>query len=341
MHRVKLPPDQGRGQAYSWIILLIVAGLFLPVASAQEWKVVREDDFARADGIEGDLKAICFIDQNSGWAVGLQGLVLQTVDGGQSWEKVDLQQERVRDLWNIYFSTDKVGFITGTGGMLLMTADGGQTWNQPELNNRRRITRAWMVTEQLGFMVGENSTILKSVDGGQTWSGESERVRVGEKRTNLDDICFVSPTEGWIVGSFGTVMHTTDAGESWEQITLEEIDHNLYAVFFIDPKTGWISGQEGLVLHTTDGGQTWNQQETDAYDDLHDIVFIDKQRGWTVGGDIFANMILHTADGGETWEPQSGGRSTALRSISVDKQEETHHIWIGGGAGIILHGQVN
>ena len=58
MHRVKLPPDQGRGQAYSWIILLIVAGLFLPVASAQEWKVVREDDFARADGIEGDLKAI-------------------------------------------------------------------------------------------------------------------------------------------------------------------------------------------------------------------------------------------------------------------------------------------
>ena len=142
-----------------------------------------------------------------------------------------------------------------------------------------------------------------------------------------------------ILASFGVAIPRGKVAKTPAEA--EEIDHNLYAVFFIDPQTGWISGQEGLVLHTADGGQTWNQQETDAYDDLHDIVFIDKQRGWAVGGDIFANMILHTANGGETWEPQSGGRSTALRSISVHKQEETHHIWIGGGAGIILHGQAN
>jgi len=320
--------------------LLLLFSILLSTVSSQEWKVIRNDDFDRNDGIQGDLKAVHFIDQNNGWAVGLQGLALHTLDGGHSWKIVDLKQERPRDLWNVYFSNDKIGFITGTGGMILMTKDGGTSWNSPQIENRRRITKTWMVTDQLGFMVGENSTMLKSSDGGKTWAGESERVRVGEKRTNLEDVFFVSPTEGWIVGSFGTIMHTTTAGDNWEKIVLDEIDHNLYSVYFTTPQQGWISGQEGLVLNTNDGGKTWHQKETDAYDDLHDILFIDNQRGWAIGGDIFAHVILHTTDGGETWETQSGGRATALRSISVHQQESTHQIWIAGGAGIILNGKV-
>ena len=185
-----------------------------------------------------------------------------------------------------------------------------------------------------------NSTVLKSVDGGKSWAGESERVRVGEKRTNLEDVFFVSPNEGWIVGSFGTVMHTIDSGQNWEKVVLDEIDHNLYSIYFSTPELGWISGQEGLVLNTIDGGKTWSQQETDAYDDLHDILFVDGKRGWAVGGDIFAHVILYTTDGGQTWETQSGGRATALRSIATHQTESRHQIWIAGGAGIILNGKV-
>ena len=206
---------------------MLLSVLVISIASSQEWNVNRQDDFDRNDGIQGDLKAVHFIDHNNGWAVGLQGLALHTTDGGKSWENIDLKQERIEDLWNVYFSDDKTGFMTGTGGMILMTYDGGVSWQAPQVENRRRITKTWMVTDQIGFMVGENSTVLKSVDGGKSWAGEAERVRVGEKRTNLEDVFFVSPNEGWIVGSFGTVMHTIDSGQNWEKVVLDEIDHNL------------------------------------------------------------------------------------------------------------------
>jgi len=47
-----------------------------------------------------------------------------------------------------------------------------------------------------------------------------------------------------------------------------------------------------------DGGNTCNQQKTDSPDDLNDIIFVDTNVGWAVGG---YNTILHTTDGGKTW----------------------------------------
>ncbi|MGL3709562.1 YCF48-related protein [Leptospirillum ferriphilum] len=74
-------------------------------------------------GVEGrerelnDLHAISFIDDKTGYAVGVLGLVMKTVDGGNHWTIVPCGTGL--DLYNIAFPTSSDGWIVGVGGMIL------------------------------------------------------------------------------------------------------------------------------------------------------------------------------------------------------------------------------
>ena len=325
------------------LVLTIFGLLTLPYAYGDgKWTVLRNDDFIRDDGVWGHLQDVEFTNGLNGWAVGSDGLILQTTDGGKTWMRTVIETERPVYYWNVYFRDENVGFITGTRGTILKTTDGGQTWEFKEAINesrldregnpavlRRRLIDAWMVDEKTGYMVGENDTFIKTTDGGESWTGTGKRVAVGNTRNNFERIHFASPTIGWIVGSFGTILSTTDGGETWENQDAG-VDNNLKGVDFVDENTGWISGQEGVILHTQDGGATWTKQETNSYDSLYDIAFVDPLTGWAVGD---FGTILHTTDGGQTWTRENAGNLPSLYAIdAVDKG----HRWGVGEGGIVV-----
>lgn len=328
----------------SLILVLTMFGvLILPQAYGDgKWTVFRNDDFIRDDGVWGHLQDVEFINGMNGWAVGSDGLILQTTDGGKTWMQTIIEMERQVYFWNVYFRDESVGFITGTRGTILKTTDGGQTWEFKEAINesrldregnpavlRRRLIDAWMVDEQTGYMVGENDTFIKTTDGGETWTGTGKRVAVGNTRNNFERIHFASPTTGWIVGSFGTILRTTDGGETWENQDAS-VDNNLKGIDFVDENTGWVAGQEGVILHTQDGGVTWTKQKTDSYNSLYDIAFVDSQTGWAVGD---FGTILHTTDGGQTWTSENAGNLPSLYAIdAIDKG----HRWGVGEGGIVV-----
>jgi photosystem II stability/assembly factor-like uncharacterized protein len=58
---------------------------------------------------------------------------------------------------------------------------------------------------------------------------------------------------------------------------------------------------------------------------LHDLCFIDAQRGWAVGD---RGVIWHTDDGGRTWAGQDSGVGCSLRSVCFINEREG---WAGGG----------
>lgn len=41
--------------------------------------------FPQSSGTTVDLKSVYFIDSNTGWVAGYNGLILNTTDGGTSW----------------------------------------------------------------------------------------------------------------------------------------------------------------------------------------------------------------------------------------------------------------
>ncbi|MEC9257292.1 MAG: YCF48-related protein [Candidatus Poribacteria bacterium] len=322
---------------FSFIITSSIIGilLFPTVYGAGKWEIIRNDDFLRKDGVEGELQDVHCINQKQAWLVGRNGLILHTTDGGKKWIKKEIKTENPVDFLRVYFRGNKLGFITGTslarrgGAILFITQDGGSTWESINPGVRSYLTGIWMIDNQVGFMVGANNAYLQTTDGGKTWKGKAERVAAGETRQNLWAISFSSPTKGWIVGSYGSIQHTVDGGQNWEDQD-SGVSNNLKAIAFVNEKTGWIAGQEGMILHTNNGGITWTKQKTNSYNNLNDIIFVNEDTGW-VAGDF--GTILHTTNGGQTWNLQNTGNKTTLLAIGAAGED---HCLAVGEWGLVL-----
>lgn len=113
-----------------------------------------------ASPVQSDLLAVQFVDAEHGWAVGHDGVVLRSRDGGRVWHKqfdgiaalevfsayYDARGEDPMSvaaldsvnanyargpslpLLDVWFTDRLHGYAVGSFGILIQTADGGQTW---------------------------------------------------------------------------------------------------------------------------------------------------------------------------------------------------------------------
>jgi photosystem II stability/assembly factor-like uncharacterized protein len=83
------------------------------------------------------IESLYFLDSNEGWAVGseasskaakgsMQGVLLHTRDGGQSWDRVKLPNEE-RSFDRIHFTDKANGWLIGRNS-IYRTGDGGRSW---------------------------------------------------------------------------------------------------------------------------------------------------------------------------------------------------------------------
>jgi photosystem II stability/assembly factor-like uncharacterized protein len=74
------------------------------------------------------LNAVWFATPQRGWAVGGEGVILATEDGGLTWRP---QNSGVGDdLYDVRFFDGAEGWAVGRGGAMLHTTDGGRTWTE-------------------------------------------------------------------------------------------------------------------------------------------------------------------------------------------------------------------
>ena len=99
---------------FSFIITSSIIGilLFPTVYGAGKWEIIRNDDFLRKDGVEGELQDVHCINQKQAWLVGRNGLILHTTDGGKKWIKKEIKTENPVDFLRVYFRGNKLGFIS-------------------------------------------------------------------------------------------------------------------------------------------------------------------------------------------------------------------------------------
>ena len=329
------------------MIAILLLGISLATHAEGKWEICRKDDFERNDEIEGDLRDVLFVDKDNGWAVGGEGLILRTADGGSTWNKLDCPMERPMMFSSIHLLNPKVAMIAGMGSTVFGTKDAGKTWVEHKVaregrRRRKRLTDIFMVSEKIAYASGGDNTLLKTADGGLTWNPliGGRGARVGETRNNFDGLYFVTPEIGWVAGSFGTILRTAEGGENWEQqkeffkIVGNEskkinLSNDLSTVHFVSKTEGWVVGQEGVILHTADGGKKWEKQKSGVEDALNSIIFLDNKVGWACGD---FGTIVHTVDGGKTWKHEKIGSSKLLGITAV----KPNYCWAVGEWGIII-----
>ena len=243
---------------------------------------------------------------SSGWAVGTDGTILHTEDGGRSWEPQS--SGTTVHLSSVAFATPQSGWAVGEKGTILHTEDAGATWKPQSSGTREHLSSVAFATSQSGWAVGPG-IILHTEDGGGTWKTQS-----GGSNASLRSVSFVTPQSGWAVGDGGIILHTKDGGGAWTGPSDMVLTSSLSSVTFATRQSGWAVGLMGTILHTEDGGGTWKTQTDGSDASLRSVSFVRPQSGWVVGD---GGTILYTRDGGGTWKEQQSGTTAQLYSVFI------------------------
>jgi len=127
---------------------------------------------------------VFFFDENHGFVVGGNhsalsrgnAVVLETVDGGDTWVTRHTSSESAEWGWKISFPTPQTGYVSVerfNGAKVLKTTDGGQTWEEIIIPGSRKLQGIGFVNEDVGWASGYGTT-FKTTDGGGTWEQVTE-----------------------------------------------------------------------------------------------------------------------------------------------------------------------
>ncbi|MCD4750681.1 MAG: hypothetical protein K8R59_15020 [Thermoanaerobaculales bacterium] len=198
------------------------------------------------------LNAVHFHDRNFGWAVGHDGVIVRTQDGGATWERVYWVPEDENPLMDVWFSSADEGFAIGAYGSFFETSDGGTTWSSRYISEDDfHLNQIVPAGGERLYIAAEAGLFYRSDDGGATWA---------ELPTPYEGSFFgVLPLEGDSVLAFGLRGHlfrSDDAGETWTELETHTVSM-LTNSFRLADGTIIITGLGGVVLKSTDGGQTF------------------------------------------------------------------------------------
>ena len=207
--------------------------IFVSGTGGEIWKWSNNtwDDLSNFTGTTNDIYAVDFVNEDEGFAVGADGLIIATIDGGLSWEIRDSPEE-FSDL-SFY---DVIIF-------------GYKGPNDDE------------ASPVSVLIVGENGTVIQSSGTGPTaigyiWKVPSENSHPTNTTSTLKSISGSSRFKFWIVGDDNFVALTEDGGSSfYNQSQLQNAGSDFTGVSFWDGDSGFAVGEEGTVLYTDREGQ--------------------------------------------------------------------------------------
>ena len=191
--------------------------VFVSGMDGEVWKWYNNSwiDLSSVTGVNSDIYGIDFVNETHGIAVGVNGVIIGTDDGGASWEPRDVP-EAVQG-----FSFYDVAFINPI--------------------------RA--------FVVGENGTLLRSSGTGDSAIGYNWLVWDTGSTSTINSIGYSSINKVWIVGNDNFIALTKDGGKSfYNQSQPQTIDTDFSGVSFVDGSNGFMVGESGIALYTNREG---------------------------------------------------------------------------------------
>lgn len=314
------------------LVVLSALVLMVSTASAQDWN-------PQASSCTDDFKGVCFVDENTGWAVGWDYKNLYaTVDGGQNWTTQD--PGVLAYFEGVSFCDAKNGMVVGGDGTILYTTDGGANWQTSMYGYWLTMYGCHMPHPNLGIAGGVNTINQPLVH----WAKNGDWVNLGGavfyfmkggvghegKLTDihsLDDDNWVVSGRTWM--GEGAICRTDDGGKTWTTILWH--DYAFHGVDFIDGTTGYVVGDKGWIFKTTDAGMTWKALINNSSENLTDVSCASNLATVVVGEN---GTILRTDDAGMTWNKEDGGTFENLNSVCFTSENSGFAV---GAKGTILN----
>jgi photosystem II stability/assembly factor-like uncharacterized protein len=321
-----------------WVIaiaagaILVIALVLLIIFTGREkpWT-------ARSSGTSSYLESIfASSDGQHLWAVGVNGTILESDDGGATW--VARYSGTTENLNSLFGSSDGQHlWAVGGKGTILESGDGGATWAARNSGTTQILCsifgtsdggRLWAVGSSDYPIDNTPSPILESDDGGASWIARKSGTPL-----YLNSIFGTSDGQRlWAVGIYGMILESDDRGANWA-VRKSGASGELKSIFGTsDGSRLWVVGNDGTILESVDGGATWTAQNSGTENHLYSVFgSSDGQDLWAVGD---KGTIVESVDEGASWKSRNSGTKMILSSISETSNGQ--HRWAVGEIGTIL-----
>ncbi len=261
----------------------------------------------------GTIYDATFLDASNGWAVGSNGGLYHTTDGGSTW--ITIVTGLPDDLYHVVFPDAQDGYALGAN-IILHTADGGATWQR--LSSATMPNTLGYVSVPSPSMLAVYATPNNGQDGVYISTNSGISWTLNLQAEQINQIVFTSPSSGWFLGT-DVVSRTTDGGATWQTVFGPggSVTNIYQQIQFVSPSLGILLDNTKEVLRTTDGGASWQvigslpspggdyslsgpvRMAFSSSSPMAGLIGLLANNYFSSPG----NFVYITADGGVTWQP--------------------------------------
>jgi photosystem II stability/assembly factor-like uncharacterized protein len=252
--------------------------------------------------VRSDLLALSFPSAQDGWAVGHDGVILHTSDGGRSWTRQFDGRIAATALTGYYNQRIAAGEASLKLYLDQVALDYKTGPSLPLLSVCFTDTRH-------GIAVGPFGTAVATSDGGQTWIPVQERID-NPQFLHLDAVRQID-TRLYIVGEQGRV-YRQDAATG----RFQSIDTGYAGSFFgIAGHDGLLFayGLKGTIYRSADQGSTWQKLPSPLHGAVTDATFVAARHAFAFVTAAGEATLYDPAAG--TFTPLSPGRPGVFTGI--------------------------
>lgn len=210
------------------------------------------------------LTAVHFYGGKLGWAVGHDGVILHSRDGGETWSK----QLDGRDISKLML-----------------------TWAEEE------ITRL----EQASAAAPDDEALLTALDNAYFALDDAKAGSASGPSRPLLDVWFRDAMEGWAVGAYGMIVYTRDGGEHWQYISALDNPERLHlnTVLGLSDGSLLVAGEGGRLHRSSDNGLHWQPAAQLTNASLYKLLALADGKLMALG---FGGTLLASQDHGGSWK---------------------------------------
>lgn len=277
------------------LLIFCAACSTVPSVERSPWELVQ----LPTDATVLDLS---FTSSEHGWLTGTRSTLMETFDGGKTWEPRTLELgDTDYRFSSVSFAGDE-GWVAGEPSILLHTEDGGQSWSSVPLSAKLPGKPAMVVAvgPHAAEMTTDVGAIYQTEDAGRHWSamvqeafGVLRNVNRGSDGTyvavssrgsfysiwhpgetswephnrnssrRVQNMGFTPDGHLWMLARGGQIQFSNDSNEWDEPMTPDRsVNIGLLDLAYRNPNELWVAGGSGNLLCSFDGGQTWQKDQT-------------------------------------------------------------------------------
>ena len=215
-------------------------------------------------------------------AVGNDGLIFRSVNGGNSWSSY------------IYLTADMKGVCTYGNNVWIATENGdiyktGKTVSPIvtyNIGENFAVNSICFVNDNTGYLCGDGGRIYKSLNGGVNWTA----INTGIVNVKLNSISFIDEMKGVVAGENGTIYTTENGGTTWTVQVSGTTRNLLKAKYFTDGIT--VVGEYGTIISKPLSG-SWTSVNTRTDSDIRSITGTEINKARVCGGGGFIRNNLN------------------------------------------------